>query len=453
MARWWGVRTAASFVAVGMAAAACSADPGPPIVLGEVTVGEVVETVAAPATLEPRDRVSVAAPASGTVAELLVADGDRVEQGDPLVRLTAPSVEQTIAQAQAAVEAADALAGVQAGVDLSPLIGAVRDQLDAVVPGLLDLLDDQASALPEDGRDDAREAIASARSQYEEAQDRLAAAEAEAAGTAASATASQRAAAEAQRRQAELALEAAELRADDLTVTAPAGGVVELARGDAAPATGDLGALEGLGGDGQADMSGLEGLLGGGGTASRVGPIAEGTEVTAGQALLTVFDLGAFRAQGEVDEIDVVDVAEGQTVTVLVDAFPTAEMAGIVEHVAIEPRSGVAGGVVYAVTVDLRSVPDDVGLRVGLSGSIEIVTATIESDTVIPSSALRRRGASDVVFVARDGAVRQVDVTIVAIGDDEAAVEGDLASGDLVVVEGIDEIADGDSIPDDAATR
>src|SRR5690606_7841168 len=95
-----------------LATAACSSDPGPPIVLSPVTTGEVVETVAAPTTLQPRDRVEVQAPASGTVAELLVDDGDEVAAGDPLVRLTAPSIEQTIAQAEAAVAAADALAGV-----------------------------------------------------------------------------------------------------------------------------------------------------------------------------------------------------------------------------------------------------------------------------------------------------------------------------------------------------
>lgn len=447
-------------VVVGVTAllgAGCSSDPEPTIALAEVTTGEVVETVAAPATLEPRDRVVVSAPASGTVADLLVRDGDVVEEGDDLLRLAAPSVEQSIEQARAAVEAADALAGVQAGVDLSPLLDAVGGQLEAVVPDLLGALAQQVGALPEEEQEEAREALDRARDRYAEARARLAEAEQEAAATARSATASQRAAAAAQRRQAEVALEAARSRADDLLVTAPTDGVVELARGggDGGGAGLDPEALEGLGGTGDASSPGgdIGSLLGGGGaTTSGAGPLAEGAEVGAGQELLTVFDLGAFRVSGEVDELDVVDVEEGQRVTVLVEAFPDAELRGVVEHVAVEPRSGTAGGVTYPVTVRLVAVPDDVGLRVGLSGSVEIVTATVDAETVVPSSALRRRGETDVVHVAREGTIHEVTVTVEAIGQDEAAVQGELEVGEHVVVEGLDDVADGDPVPEDLAT-
>lgn len=430
---------------------ACSDDDALEVSFGSVTSGEVVETVAAPMTLQPRDRVVVEAPASGTVAELMVADGDRVAAGDPLVRLSAPSIDQTIAQAEAAVDAADALSSVQAGIDLSPLFDAVSGQLEAVVPDLLQALAEQAATIAdEQAREQANQSIRDAIDSYHESQARLQQAERQAAQTASSATASQRAAAEAQRRQAELALEAARSRADDLTIVAPAGGVVELTRGGGGDA-GGIDGLEGLAGAGDlGDGVGgdVAGLLGGDGpTTSSSGPIAVGAQVGTGQSLLTIFDLDAFLAVSRVDEIDVVAVAEGQDARVLVDAFPDVELDGIVDHVAIEPESGVAGGVAYPVSVRLVGVPSDVVLRVGLSGSVEIVTSVVDSATVVPSSALRRRGEADVVAVARDGVIAEVDVVVDAIGDDTAAVTGDLASGDLVVVEGIDEVSDGDPVP------
>ena len=123
----WG-RTALVVALVAALATACSSEADPTVALGPVRAGEVVATVAAPASLEPRDRVVVQAPASGTVAELLVEDGDVVAAGDPVLRLTAPSIDQTIAQAEAAVSAADALAGVETGLDLSPVFGAVSSQ-------------------------------------------------------------------------------------------------------------------------------------------------------------------------------------------------------------------------------------------------------------------------------------------------------------------------------------
>jgi HlyD family secretion protein len=163
--------------------------------------------------------------------------------------------------------------------------------------------------------------------------------------------------------------------------------------------------------------------------------------------LLTIYDLSGFTANVEVDEIDVVEVEEGQAVTVLVDAFPATELRGVVSHVALAPRRGVTGGASYAVTVDLRGVPADVRLRVGLTASAEIEVRRLESDAVVPTSALLRRGGGEVVHVVRDGVAREVPVTVLAIGDDTAAVEGHLEPGERVVTIGVELIEDGDEVP------
>jgi HlyD family secretion protein len=426
--------------------AGCRGDDAPELQTAEVVAGEVVQTVAAAAQLEPAGRVTVSAPAGGEVSELLVDDGDVVEVGDPLVRLTSGSVELQIAQAEAAVDAADALAGAatSAGVDLSPVLGALRGQLDAVYPPLLDALAEQAAMVEDDDvRGTIEDRIAEAEAAYQRSRANLQRSEAQLRGQAQQATAGQVAAAEAQRQQASLALDAARDRADDLTVLAPAAGVVELARagGESPAGVGDLDALA-EGGDG------LESLLGGaGGGAATAGPIATGVAVVPGQALLTIFDLSGFTAQVEVDEIDVVEVAEGQPVSVLVDAFPGIELSGVVAHVALAPRRGVTGASSYPVTVDLRAVPEEVRLRVGLTASAEIEVRRVEADTVVPTSALLRRGEGEVVHVVRDGVAREVPVTVVAIGDDTAAVEGAVEQGERVVTLGVELIEDGDEVP------
>jgi HlyD family secretion protein len=427
--------------------AGCRGDDAPEVQTAEVVAGEVVQTVAAAAQLEPAGRVTVSAPAGGEVAELLVGDGDVVAAGDPLLRLTSGSVELQIAQAEAAVDAADALAGAatSAGVDLSPVLGALRGQLDAVYPPLLEALAEQAAMVEDDDvRGTIEDRIAEAEAAYQRSRTNLQRSEAQLRGQAQQATAGQVAAAEAQRQQASLALDAARDRADDLTVLAPAGGVVELARagGDSPAGVGDLDALAGGGGDG------LEALLGGtGGGAATAGPIATGVAVVPGQALLTIFDLSGFTAQVEVDEIDVVEVEEGQPVSVLVDAFPGTELSGVVAHVALAPRRGVTGASSYPVTVELRGVPEDVRLRVGLTASAEIEVRRIEAETVVPTSALLRRGEGEVVHVVRDGIAREVPVTVVAIGDDTAAVDGAVERGERVVTVGVELIEDGDEVP------
>lgn len=442
----------AALLGAALVATACSDEPGPQVTYGEVTSGIVAETVAAPATVEPRDRVQVTSPGSGVVIELAVGDGDTVRRGDLLLQLSSDAVDATIAQAEAAVEAAGSLGSLgsaAAALDLAPVYDTVADQLEALVPPLLDALGQQLEVLPEDVQPGAIDRITTATRQYEDTLGDLRTAEADARRATANANAAQREVVEAQREQAELALGTAQDRADDLLVTAPADGVVELSRGGTGGQ--DLGGLtEGLPGD----VGDLGALLGGGGstTSSSSGPVAVGSEVGIGQPLLTIFDLSAFRVATTIDEIDVVGVEVGQDVVVLVDAFPDVELAGTVEYVAIEPTSSPTGGVGYPVAIRLGGVPDGVRLRVGLSGSAEVTTREVSSDTVVSSSALRRRGAGDVVYVVRDDVVREVDVVVDAIGLDTAAVAGDLETGEVVVVGGIDEVADGDPAPpgDDA---
>lgn len=524
-----------ALVALVVLLAACTGEDGPSVETAAVASGEVVQTVAAAAAIEPAGVVTVTAPVGGQIEALFVADGDEVAVGDPLVRLASETIDQQLAQAEAAVDAAGALSGLSAGagLDLAPVLGAFRSQFDTVLPSLLGVLAAQVDATeaalvgvletaaeattaagaaadeltrtvaqaiadgrldgadpddldPEllaaleeleelgdpDGRvdraalddavRDARQQAATARDQltvaetaFQEASFDLQQAEQAASQQTQQAASAQAAAVQAQRTQAEQALEAARALTEDLTVLAPAAGTVELARGGegGAAGLGDLSALGDLGGSdlgelGGSDLGGLAGALGGavGPTATSSGPIAEGLEVGLGQPLLSIYDLSRFRASVEVDEIDAVEVDRGQPVTILVDAFPAAELRGVVDRVAIAPDRGVTGGAIYPVEVRLSRVPEEVRLRVGLTASAEIEVRRVDGDLVVPTSALLRRGGAEVVYAVRDGRVVEVPVTVVALGDETAALAGDLDVGERVVTVGVELVADGDEV-------
>jgi len=508
--------------------AACTGEDDPVFGTAEVTDGEVVQTVAAAGVLEPAAQTTVTAPAGGEIEVLEVADGDRVEAGDPLFTLRSDSLEQQLEQAEAAVETVGLLAGSAdglGGVDLAPVVTSLQAQLDAVVPALLGALEDQVGALEatitavtdateESGRatvaalrdlrdtlggalpeelgvdpktiaapaadatlvsvdtSDLEASLASAQTRLHAAQVEYRSATAQLDEVAGSLSAqtdaaaqAQEAAAEAQREQAETAVEAVRQRLDDLAVVAPRGGVVELVRnaggGDLGGLEnleglegleglgGDLGSLaEGLGGDGGglAGTGGLGAALGEPGGDRTSGPPAVGASVGPGQPVLTIFDLDAFTVRAEVDELDVVEVASGQQVVVLVDAFPTAELRGVVERVGIEPRQVGTGGAQFPVTVRIEEVPDEVELRVGLTSSVEIEVRVVEGELVVPSSALLRRGGDEVVHVVRDGRAERVEVEVLAVGDGTAAIQGPLEPGDIVVTTGVELLEDGQEI-------
>lgn len=415
---------------------ACSSNDAGDIAFGTVVAGEVTQTVAAPATIQPRERATVTAPATGTVDELLVDDGDQVTAGQVLLRLGAPSLAQQIEQARAAVAAASALGNVSATTDLSPLLEVAADSLAGTVGPLLDTLDAQARQISDDeARAETQASLAEARRQYYDTLNGLERAAADARASAEQSDAAQRAAAQAQRAQAQAALDGLEAQQDRLEIVAPIAGTVELARGD-------VEGSDGLPGD----LGDLAGLAGGGASGASSAPLAEGAEVSAGQVLLAIFDLSSFHAAAQVDEVDVIDLEVGQTATILVDALPDTELTGRVDWIAIEPADA-GTGVTYDVIVSLVDPPDAATLRVGLTASVEIDVTTVATDTVVPTSALLRRGGQEIVFVRRDGIAVEVPVTVVAIGLDDAAVEGDLEEGDEVVVQGVELLTDGDELP------
>lgn len=299
----------------------------------------------------------------------------------------------------------------------------------------------------------AREQLSQARSSFASASQELATAEEGLAAQASAAEEAQDVAVQAQVEQAQAALAATEQRLDQLTVVAPIDGTVQLERGG----SGGEGASGAADLDGLPDLEGLDGLeglgelegLGDAGGATGAGierPLEVGSSVGAGQTIATVFDLSRFTAEVEVDEIDVVDVAVGQPVEVIVDAFPGETIRGEVERVAIEPVRGATGGARYPTTVELTEIPDEVGLRVGLTASVEIEVARVDTDRAVPTSALLRRGEGEVVYVVRDGIAEQVPVELEAIGDEYAAIAGEVEPGEPVVTTGVELVSDGDPV-------
>lgn len=91
----------AAVLAAGLLAG-CGGGDAAGIEVGTPTRATVVETVDAPATVQPRAQGSVTATADGTVAELKVADGAQVKAGQVLLRLTSPTATRQLREAKAA---------------------------------------------------------------------------------------------------------------------------------------------------------------------------------------------------------------------------------------------------------------------------------------------------------------------------------------------------------------
>jgi multidrug efflux pump subunit AcrA (membrane-fusion protein) len=456
-------RQRAALVAVAaVVLSGCFGDDRAVVEVEPVTAGEVTQVVSAPARVDAAARQDVAAAVSGSVAALEVADGDSVEAGQVIVRLD--SVQVDLAREQAA--AAQSAAGAGGGVTV-PGTGAATRQateravadLDAAVrPQIADARARSADIEDDDQRAAAKDAIDAVEAAYRATRTTLlssgrAVADQQDAAAGAFTRAlndALRQASAPQRAQAAAAAAAAERQAEEQVLVAPFDGVVRLA--DAAASDGVAVPDAAI----PSELAGVAGALGGLPGATGGGTLRVGAPVTIGQTLFTVFDLSDRYVDADVDEVDAPQVAAGQRATVVVDALPDVELEGVVEAIDVEASRTEAGGVGFPTRIRLLAPPEAAlldALRVGMTAGAEIATIVETADLVVPSRALVRRDAQTVVYVIRDGTAVQVPVQVRVLGEDRAAVEGDLAAGDDVIVAGYEALSDGVEVRVERAGR
>ncbi|WP_223643505.1 efflux RND transporter periplasmic adaptor subunit [Corallococcus sp. EGB] len=170
----------------------------------------------------------------------------------------------------------------------------------------------------------------------------------------------------------------------------------------------------------------------------RQGEMVEGANPPVVQVSATdPLELRAFVTQQEV-----LAVQPGQRATLTVDGLEgTREGEVVAVSPSVDPQSG-------NVLLRLRFANPSGALRLGATARAYVVVASLGSALAVPASALLPQEDGGVA-VARlgDGRVHRVPVQVVSEDDSGAIIQGPLAVGEPVVVEG------GYSLPDDAGVE
>lgn len=347
------------------------------------------QSVSAEASVVPQRHATLAFKGGGVVAEVLVKVGDRVEAGQPLIRLEADELRAAVAQAEAGLELARAkLAQAQAGARAEE-IALAQANLAAAQAALT-----QAQAERDNLRAGARsEEIAAAQAQLEAAQAQLYYAESvhEAAmsgfGPKEWEARQQREVARANVAGAQARLDllkagptSAQLRAAQAGVDVAAAQVeaaqAQLNLVQAGPRREDLAVLEAGVKQAEATLAQARAALAQTELlAPFAGIVAEvmpevGEVVAPGAPVIILADLDHWQVETkDLSEVDVVQVQVGQVATVTLDAFPGRSFSGRVSRIALV-SSESRGDIVYRITIDL----DDPGvpLRWGMTAFVDI---------------------------------------------------------------------------------
>lgn len=171
--------------------------------------------------------------------------------------------------------------------------------------------------------------------------------------------------------------------------------------------------------------------------------VSVGEVVAPGQALVNLVRLDPMEVDFSVPETELSNVAVGQPVTVVVDAFAGESFAGTIS--AIEPVIDL-----NSRSAKLRARIENAGyrLRPGLFARIALGGGAGSNATAImvPEQALMQEGETRFVYVVRDGkAVRTPVKTGQRVPGSIAIVDG-LAEGDQVIAAGQAKVFDGAAV-------
>jgi RND family efflux transporter MFP subunit len=427
--------------------------------------GDLSVTIEAAGSLAPHADVALAFTSGGRVAEALVIEGQQVEAGQSLVRLETDDLTLQVAQAEAALAAAEA--------QLAQLLAPPRPEEIAAQKANLQAMQAQVSAAAANwdqfaaGISAAQIAayesqVASAQAQHKVAQDahdrtiqcrtitlpdgtetevcpglgereeearyNLYAADAALAAAQAQLDA-QLAGADDQAREVEANVWAATAQRDaaqaqlDLLLAGAADEQIQSARAAVEQARVALNQAQ-L----RLKQATLTAPIAGTVTTLKVQP---GEMSSTGQSAVVVSDLTALEAEVNLDETDVSRIQMGMTVLVSVDAFPGQPLTGQVTEIALS--ANVQSGVVlYPVTV--RFDPADLPLRSDMTVNVTFPIEQRTDTLLVPFRAVETEdGQAYVTRVTASGSER-VAVTLGLITDTQVEISSGLNEGDVVTV-------------------
>jgi HlyD family secretion protein len=432
-------------------------ESAPVVATATVSQGDFVDSVSATGTAQPVSSVVVSPEIDGIIESVSVAEGQEVKKGDTLFTIRNESLDGAVTTAAEALNSARTaldnawndyyracdeynqtqgldgdiayweaqIPGLQTAVTNAQLpVDEIEKSSGAQVTAIIDKLDRGEALTPEEQNllntwndlhnklnqanqnlDHAQSTVTDLKSRRESASSKAAAVDA----ASASISSAKSSLATAERSYNDAVAQAAKR-----TVTAPLDGTILVMNANTGAA---------IGGNGNSSSSGN----------------SSGTN-----DLIRIADFTHMRVAVDINEVDISSIAVGQQATVTFSALPGVTCDATVESVASVSAAGDSaggGGGVVTYRVELVIPNPDPNIKPGMSASVTITTQKVDNTLMVPIGALQQdvNGADCVMVVTRgaEGEIvdsRQVPVTVQARSGTDAAISGNLAAGDELML-------------------
>lgn len=390
--RWKIIAAVCGVIVVGLAVALAirqqSEKKGISVSTAALETGSIHASISAKGTVEAKEKVNAQFQTSGRITEILVAEGDAVKKGDPLIRLDSEDVDRRIRDAELQVQIARSNRARSSTGSAQTAVSTAQDQLEKSQKNLEDSKAlYSAGVISRQELDNAEAAVRAAGRALSDAQSALST------GNGASKTAAL------QVEAAENALSDLKLQKQRMTLSADIDGTVTEVRAEAY----DL--------------------------------------VTQGTPVLTIESLNALQIVTYIGEYEIAKLSEGMSVDISGDSVGEAHYKGTIQEigkVAISVKSGQAVDKSVKVIVSLEG---ETAFKPNFSADLELIYAEAASVLTVPYEGIKRADVSEggseawYVYTVKDGRVKRHAVSLGIQGDLSAEIISDtLKAGDAVIL-------------------
>jgi RND family efflux transporter MFP subunit len=157
------------------------------------------------------------------------------------------------------------------------------------------------------------------------------------------------------------------------------------------------------------------------------------------QRLFSLPDLNELQVRVRIHESAVKKLQEGQAAEIRIDAFPNRVLTGVVEKVATLADSrgfwDQRGVKEYETMVRLTDVPEDGGLKPGMTAEVKILVNRLSDVLVVPVQAVAEHAGSHILFVIADDKLDRRTVSVGENNDQFIQIVSGLSVGDRVALD------------------
>jgi RND family efflux transporter MFP subunit len=167
-----------------------------------------------------------------------------------------------------------------------------------------------------------------------------------------------------------------------------------------------------------------------------------GSFISPNTPILNIINPDALSVKGYVDEVNIKDIRVGSEVEIKSETYPDKTFRGVVSKIG---KDIINQGGLPTVEVLIDILDKDIGLKIGSSVDVDIITKYKKNALIIPNNAIINKDGENYVYVVKRASkprvnLRRINTGIIA--DNNVEVLSGLIEGEEVVIEGQNKLKD-----------